>query len=267
MGHGEHSVRTEKPDHITATTEGHVRTVVINRPEKKNALTLAMYDRLSDGLVSAAGDPSVRVVVITGVDTIFTSGNDLADFQNSEDIGEDFAAFRFLETLARFPKPLIAAVNGIAVGIGTTMLLHCDLAYASSEAVFSVPFIRLGVTPEGGSSLLLPRLAGLQQATEMLMFGEPFPADRALEAGLLTEVLAPKELAPRVAERAAALAAQPPAAVRSAKELIRGEYRDRLLAALHREGKVFRDRLASPEAKEAFAAFFEKRQPDFSQFE
>ena len=257
----------EHPDHIIATTEGHVRMVVINRPEKKNALTSAMYDRLSDELEGATEDPAVRVVVITGVDGVFTSGNDLADFQDSENVGEDFAAFRFLKTLARFPKPLVAAVNGLAVGIGTTMLLHCDLVYASSEAVFSVPFIRLGVTPEGGSSLLLPRSAGLRRATEMLMFGEPFSADRALESGLITEIVAPDKLAPRVAERTALLAAQPPAAIRSAKELIRGEYRDRLLAVLEREGKVFRDRLASPEAKEAFAAFFAKRPADFSQFE
>jgi enoyl-CoA hydratase/carnithine racemase len=260
-------VSAEHPEHIIATSEDLVRTVVINRPEKKNALTLAMYDRLSDELFSAAEDPLVRVVVITGVDTVFTSGNDLADFQDSENVGEDFAAFRFLDALARFPKPLVAAVNGLAVGIGTTMLLHCDLVYASSGAVFSVPFVRLGVTPEGGSSLLLPRSAGLRRATEMLLLGEPFSADIALEAGLVNEILGPDELAARAAERAALLAAQPPAAVRHAKELIRGEYRDRLLAALHREGKVFRERLASPEAKEAFSAFFEKRPADFSKFE
>ena len=257
----------EHPDRIITTTESRVRTVVINRPEKKNALTSAMYDQLSDELERATGDSAVRVVVITGVDNVFTAGNDLADFQDGENVGEDFAAFRFLKTLARFPKPLVAAVNGLAVGIGTTMLLHCDLVYASSEAVFSVPFIRLGVTPEGGSSLLLPRSAGLRRATEMLMLGEPFSAEIALEAGLVNEILGPEELAARAAERAALLAAQPPAAVRHAKELIRGEYRDRLLDALDREGEIFRERLASPEAKEAFAAFFEKRPADFSKFE
>ena len=258
---------TTQSDHIIANTEGRVRTIVINRPEKKNALTLAMYEGLTNELQRAAEDPTIRVVVVTGVDGVFTSGNDLADFQEAGGLGEDAPVFRFIMALPRFPKPLIAAVNGLAVGIGTTMLPHCYLVYASSKSVFLTPFSRLGVTPEAGSSLLLPLITGLQRATEMLMLGETFDAERAREAGLVNEVVAPEELPRRVAERAEALAALPPAAVRQTKELLRGELLDRLEPVMELEGKIFRERLTSPEAKEAFAAFFEKRAPDFSQFE
>ena len=258
---------TTKSDLIIADTEGRVRTIVINRPEKKNALTLAMYEGLTNELQRAAEDPTIRVVVVTGVDGVFTSGNDLADFQEAGGLGEDAPVFRFIQALPRFTKPLIAAVNGLAVGIGTTMLPHCDLVYASSKAVFLTPFSRLGVTPEAGSSLLLPLIAGLQRATAMLMLGETFDAERAREAGLVNEIVAPEELSRRVAERAEALAALPPAAVRQTKELLRGELLDRLEAVMELEGQIFRKRLTSPEAKEAFAAFFEKRAADFSQFE
>lgn len=252
---------------ITATTAGRVRTIVINRPEKKNALTLAMYRRLTEELESASEDSAVRVVVVTGVGGIFTSGNDLADFQTVRVDGENAPVFRFLEALPNFSKPLIAAVNGLAVGIGTTMLLHCDLVYASSEAVFSVPFARLGLTPEAGSSLLLPYVVGRQLATEWLMFGEPFDAQRAKAAGLVNEILAPDDLTTRVAERAATLAALPPTAIRQTKSLIQQNFPGSLREVMKREGEVFRDGLESPEAAEAFAAFFEKRPPDFSQFE
>lgn len=253
--------------HITTTTKDRVRTIVINRPEKKNALTLAMYRRLTEELELVSEDPAVRVVVVTGVDGVFTSGNDLADFQTVRVDGEDAPVFRFLEALPRFPKPLIAAVNGLAVGIGTTMLLHCDLVYASSEAMFSLPFARLGLTPEAGSSLLLPYVVGRQLAAEWLMLGEPFGAERAKAAGLVNEILPPDRLAPRVADRAEALSALPPAAIRQTKSLIRQSLPGSLGEVMGREGAVFRERLESPEAAEAFAAFFEKRPPDFSRFE
>ena len=254
-------------DHIVATTEGRVRNVVINRPEKKNALTVSMYGRLADELGNAAKDPAIRVVVLTGVDGVFTAGNDLTDFQKSRDEETTTFANPFLAALPLFPKPLLAGVNGLAVGIGTTMLLHCDLVYASSEAVFSLPFAPLGLTPEAGSSLLLPRVAGLQRATELLMLGEPFDAQRAREAGLVNEVVAPDQLNQRVASRAEALAALPPAAVRQTKALIRHELIGRLKEVMEREGTVFMERLGSPEAAEAFAAFFEKRTADFSRFD
>jgi len=198
---------------------------------------------------------------------VFTSGNDLADFQKPEGIGENAPVFRFSGTLALFPKPLVAAVNGLAFGVGTTMLLHCDLVYASSDAKFSLPFTRLGLTPEAGSSLLLPRIAGLRQATELLMLGEPFGADRAREAGLVNEIVPPEELSRRVAERTEVLAALPPAAVRHTKELLREGLHGHVRGVMERERRVFRERLASPEAAEAFAAFFEKRPADFSQFD
>ena len=254
-------------DHILATTEGRVRTVVINRPEKKNALTIAMYERMAGELGRAAEDPAIRVVVLTGTDGVFTAGNDLADFQKAGD--DEDAAFvnPFLAALPLFPKPLVAAVDGLAVGIGTTMLLHCDLVYASSEARFVMPFAPLGLTPEAGSSLLLPRVAGLQRATELLLLGEPFDAERAREVGIVNEVVPAEGLRQRVAERAAAIAALPPAAVRQTKALIRHDLIDRLQEVMDREGAVFMERLASPEAAEAFAAFFEKRPPDFSDFE
>ena len=252
---------------IAATTEGPVRTIVINRPEKMNALTLAMYRQLTEELQLASEDPAVRVVVVTGVDGVFTSGNDLADFQTVKTDGEDAPVFRFLEALPRFPKPLIAAVNGLAVGIGTTMLLHCDLVYASSEARFSLPFARLGLTPEAGSSLLLPHIVGLQRATEWLMLGEPFDAESARDAGLVNDVVPSGNLSSHVAECAAKLAALPPAAVRQTKLLIRQAVPGDLREVMKREGAVFRERLASPEATEAFSAFFEKRPPDFSHFE
>ena len=254
-------------DHIIATTEGLVRTVVINRPEKKNALTISMYGRLADELAHAAEDPAIRVVVLTGVEGVFTAGNDLADFQKAGDNEATTFVNPFLAALPLFPKPLVAGVNGLAVGIGTTMLLHCDLVYASSEAVFSMPFAPLGLTPEAGSSLLLPRVAGLQRATELLLLGERFDAERAREAGFVNEVVAPDQLSHRVASRAEALAALPPAAVRQTKALIRNDLMDQLKEVMEREGKVFMERLVSPEAAEAFTAFFEKRAADFSRFE
>lgn len=258
---------TTQTDHIIATTEGRVRTVVINRPEKKNALTLSMYRGLTDELQKAAADPAIRVVVLTGVDGVFTSGNDLADFQNAGDLGEDAPVFRFIQALPGFPKPLIAAVNGLAVGIGTTLLPHCDLVYASANAVFITPFSRLGVTPEAGSSLLFPLIMGLPRATEMLMLGEAFNAERAKEAGLVNDVVAPAELTRQVSERAKVLAALPPEAIRQAKDLLRGAALENLQEVIELEGQVFRRRLKSPEAAEAFQAFFEKRPPDFSRFE
>jgi enoyl-CoA hydratase/carnithine racemase len=254
-------------DHIIATTEGRVRTVVINRPEKKNALTISMYGRLADELAHAAEDPAIRVVVLTGVEGVFTAGNDLADFQKAGDDEATTFVNPFLAALPLFPKPLLAGVNGLAVGIGTTMLLHCDLVYASSEAVFSMPFAPLGLTPEAGSSLLLPRVAGLQRATELLLLGEKFDAQLAREAGLVNEVVEPNQLRQRVTSRAEDLAALPPAAVRQTKALIRQNWVEQLKEVMEREGVVFMERLFSPEAAEAFAAFFEKRAADFSRFD
>lgn len=258
----------EQPaDNIRVTTDDRVRVVTFDRPEKKNALTSAMYHRLTDELETAAENPATRVLVLTGTGGTFTSGNDLRDFLDQVEDGSEPSAFRFLKRLPAFPKPLIAAVNGAAIGIGTTMLLHCDLVFASADARFALPFAALGVCPEAASSLLLPRVAGLQRATELLLLGEPFDAERAREVGIVNEVVPAEELQQRVAERAAAIAALPPAAVRATKALVRHELRDRIDETMTREGEIFGRLLSSPEATEAMTAFLEKRPPDFSNFE
>jgi len=254
-------------DTIIVSTEGAVRTVMFNRPRKKNALTQTMYGRLTDELTTAAEDSRIRVVVFTGAGESYTSGNDVADFLRVQEIDGELPAFRFIETLPRFPKPLLAAVNGLAVGVGTTMLLHCDMVFASPNAVFSVPFARLGLCPEAGSSVLLPRLAGMQRASELLLLGEPFDAERAREIGLVNEIVPATELSARVAERAAAVAKLPPASVRATKALIRGSVGAGLAEVMERERTLFHERLVSPEAAEAATAFLEKRAPDFSRFE
>jgi enoyl-CoA hydratase/carnithine racemase len=254
-------------DRIYGNTVGGVRTVTFNRPGKKNALTQEMYAGLVEEMMAVAEDPKVRVLVFTGAGDVFTSGNDVGDFLRGSEIEGKVPAFQFIQGLPRFPKPLLAAVNGLAIGIGTTMLLHCDMVLASPEAVFSVPFARLGLCPEAGSSLLLPRLAGMQRASELLMLGEPFDVHLAKELGLVNEIVPADELSTRVAERAAAIAELPPAAVRATKALIRGSVSAGLAETMHREGEVFHELLASPEAAEAASAFLEKRAPDFSRFE
>lgn len=254
-------------DNINAATEGRVRVVTFNRPEKKNAFTQAMYGRLADEMEAAAYDPSIRVMVLTGVGDTFSSGNDVSDFLDRIEDGSEPPALRFLRQLPLFPKPLVAAVNGAAVGIGTTLLLHCDLVYASSDARFILPFAALGVCPEAASSLLLPRIAGLQRATELLMLGEPFDAEHAREVGIVNEVVPADQLQQRVAERAAAVAALPPSAVRATKALVRHEVLDQMAETMTREGEVFGRLLSSPEAAEAMTAFLEKRPPDYSKFE
>jgi enoyl-CoA hydratase/carnithine racemase len=257
----------QESDNIQATTEGRVRTLTFNRAKKKNAFTKAMYRRLADEMEASANDPAIRVVLLTGAGDTFSSGNDLKEFLNQVEGGDEAPAWRFLRQLPLFPKPLVAAVNGVAVGIGTTLLLHCDLVFASSEARFILPFAALGLCPEAASSLLLPRVAGLQRATELLVLGEPFDAERAREVGIVNEVVPAHQLQQRVAERVAAVAELPPGAVRATKALVRHEVRDRVAETMTREGEVFGKLLSSPEAVEAMTAFLEKRSPDFSNFE
>jgi enoyl-CoA hydratase/carnithine racemase len=255
-------------DQILTSLEGRVLTITFNRIEKKNAFTQAMYARMADEMDSAADDPGVRVIVFTGTGGVFSSGNDVTNFlKRTGDVNQEPPSLRFLSRLPVFPKPMIAAVEGPAVGIGTTMLLHCDLVYADETARFILPFARLGICPEAASSLLLPRIAGLQRATEMLMLGEPFDAERAREAGIVNEVVPSDQLHQRVAERAAAVAALPPSAVRATKTLIRHETRQQTTEAMTREFELFAKQLASPEAGEAMNAFLEKREPDFDQFD
>jgi enoyl-CoA hydratase/carnithine racemase len=247
----------------TATASG-VATIEIARPEKKNALTLSMYDALLAAVDAAQSDPAVRALLLTGQPGVFTAGNDLEDFLKRPPVGEDSPVFRLMKALSRCDKPVVAAVTGIAVGIGTTMLLHCDLVYVSAEARLTMPFVALGLVPEFGSSWLLPRLMGHVRAAEKLLLGDPFTAAEAVELGLANAVLPPAEVVPharRIAERFNAL---PPQAVRETKRLLRQPLTEPIERAMQAEASVFVERLRSPEAREALQAFLEKRKPDFS---
>jgi enoyl-CoA hydratase/carnithine racemase len=253
----------------TATLNG-VATLEIARPEKKNALTVAMYQAMADALNAAQADPAVRAVLITGQPGIFTSGNDIEDFMSrSPGSGSDNAGapvFQFMKALVGIDKPVVAAVTGAAIGIGTTMLLHCDLVYVSDEARLAMPFVSLGLVPEFASSLLVPRLIGPVKAAEKLLLGDPFTPEEAVEARIANAVLPAGEVvkhARRMAERFNTL---PPGAVRETKKLLRRASTDEVLRTIAVEGELFSARLRSPEAMEAFQAFFQKRTPDFSKF-
>jgi enoyl-CoA hydratase/carnithine racemase len=243
---------------------GQIRTLVINRPAKKNALTVAMYATLADELANAGASAKVRGAVLTGVGGVFTAGNDILDFVAQPPVSDDSHVVRFLKALVAFPKPILAGVNGAAIGIGTTMLLHCDVVVAVSSARFQFPFVKLGLCPEGGSSLLLPRMIGLQRASEALLWGEPFDADAAHRMGFVNEVVADGALEASVRSRLERLLDLPPDAVAAAKELVRAPLRAELAETMTREALAFQKRLASSEAAEAFAAFLEKRKPRFS---
>ena len=249
--------------------EKHNHTLIlrINRPDQKNALTRAMYTDLADGIAEGHNDPEVRVILIAGNNECFTAGNDLSEFENG--MPEDFQATpvgRFLFGLAEASKPIVAAVNGPAVGIGTTLLLHCDLAWAGSNTTFRMPFTNLGLCAEGGSSLLLPRWLGRVRAGELLLLGRPFDAEKAAHYGLINGVCEPEKTEETALEACRELAALPPAAIRATKELINEADAGSLAQAMTREGERFATRLESGEAKEAFSAFREKRAPDFSNF-
>ena len=242
-----------------------VLTVRINRPAKKNALTLAMYEGITAALDRATTDDEVRAVLITGGPECFTAGNDLMDFINSPPTSADSPVIRFLLALRDFPKPLVAAVCGAAVGIGTTLLLHCDLAYAGTNARFSLPFVDLGLVPEAGSSLLLPQLLGQRRAAELLMLAEPFDAEQALAYGFVNGVYAPEEVENVARTKALALAAKAPTALRETKRLMKAAQSESFTRTMDAEMAVFGAQLQGPEAAEALQAFFEKRKPDFSQ--
>jgi enoyl-CoA hydratase/carnithine racemase len=236
------------------------------RPEKKNALTAKMYQRMADALASADKDPAVRVILISGAGGNFTAGNDLADFLATPPMDESAPVYRFIEGFSKLEKPFVAAVEGVAIGVGTTMLLHCDLVYAGSGARFALPFANLGLTPEAASSLLLPLTTGHARAAEMLMLGEVFPAQVALEVGLVNAVLPDAQVLDHALERCRKLTAQPAASLRLTKQLMKRAQNALIRETMKVEADVFRERLLSPEAKEAFAAFFDKRKPDFTAF-
>ncbi|MGA8004697.1 MAG: enoyl-CoA hydratase [Burkholderiales bacterium] len=251
---------------VVVETRDRVTRIEIARLDKKNALTLEMYAAIGQALSAAEADPQVRAMLIHGKPDCFTAGNDLKDFLERPLHGERSITVDFLHQIADLNKPLVAAVGGAAVGIGTTMLLHCDLVYAAPTARFQLPFVPLGLVPEAGSSLLLPAIAGYQRAAELLMLGQPFGADKALAAGFVTEIVPEAELIERARGAALALAALPPASVRLTKRLMKAAFSRAVGEQIDAELLEFKERLGSPEAKEAMTAFFEKRKPDFSKF-
>ena len=246
-------------DTLLTHLEAGILSLTFNRPQKKNAFTGEMYEAAARALVEAESNDAVRVVVLTGSGGAFTAGNDLKDFLEHPPADEDSPVFRFLRALAHLSRPVVAGVDGVAVGIGTTLLLHCDYVAATERAVFSMPFVNLGLSPEGASSVLLPRVAGLALASELLMFGEPFDASTALRAGIINQVVPEASLAEVVQKRAAALAAKPVESLRLTKRLLREPLRATVDDALSREGTLFVQRLGSAEAREAFNAFLSKK--------
>ncbi len=252
--------------HILVERQGAIQRIRMNRPEKKNALTAAMYTAFAEAILAAESDSGVRVMLIEGAGDAFTAGNDLQDFLANPPHAGNRSVFDFLQVFSHAAKPIVAAVHGVAVGVGTTMLAHCDLVYAAEGTRFSMPFVNLGLCPENASSFLLPAILGYQRAAELLMLGEPFDAAKAREIGLVNAVVPPAELVAVATAAAQKLAAKPPASLRLTKQLMRRAWMPEIEAALAEESKAFAERLASPEAKEAFTAFLEKRAPDFSRF-
>lgn len=249
---------------ILVHTEAGVMTLTFNRVDKKNSITSAMYAQLADALDQAREDAAVRCVLIQGDATIFSAGNDIGDFLNQPPSTQESPVFRFLRNIAQFPKPIVAAVCGPAVGVGTTLLLHCDLVYAGDNAAFSVPFVNLGLCPEAASSLLLPQMFGHHRAAEALLLGEPFMAEAALEVGLVNRVVPPTECNAVAQSQARKLAAKPLSALVETKRLMKKGQTAQVLERMDEEGQSFGRMLREPAAREAFTAFMEKRKPDFS---
>jgi len=250
---------------IEVERDGAVTSIAINRPEKKNALTADMYDALSQAVEEAEADAGVRVLLLHGKGDAFTAGNDLQDFMQKPWKGQAKPpAVRFINAVAHASKPIVAAVHGLVVGVGTTILLHCDLVYAAEETRFMMPFVNLGIVPEAASTVLLPLLIGRQRASELFMLGAPLAAQRAYEIGMVNAVLPVDKLLATAAEAAQALAAKPAAALCATKTLMRRHYQAEVDRALREEVEVISERLESAETREALAAFLEKRKPDFS---
>jgi enoyl-CoA hydratase/carnithine racemase len=232
----------------------------IDRPDKKNALTAAMYRAMTAALAEASSRADIDVVLIAGKGDAFCAGNDLKDFLSGPEGGQ--AAFEFIRAIARFEKPIVAAVQGLAIGVGTTMLFHCDLVYAAPDARFTMPFVNLGIVPEAGSSLLAPAIMGHAKAAAMLLLGDPLDAEGADKAGLVSAIVPVDRLLDHARTKAAALAAKPPQALAYTRRLMKGDPAA-LNARIEEEARLFQETMQSAEAKEAFTAFFEKRAPVF----
>lgn len=242
---------------ILREVDGSILTLILNRPEKQNAITREMYETLAGAISEANGDFGIRAVIIASSGAHFTSGNDLYDFLNAPPLEPGSPVMNFLEAIHNFSKPLLAAVSGNAVGIGTTMLMHCDLVVSSPSARFSMPFVNLGLVPEAGSSLLFPRLVGHQRASKVFLTGEPFDSNFALECGLVTEVSEDPRMT--IVEYAKRIALQPPNSVIQTKALLKSELHDKVTAVMRAEGELFQLALQSDEAREAFMNFLAKK--------
>jgi enoyl-CoA hydratase/carnithine racemase len=251
---------------IAVKTINGVARIAIARPEKKNAITVAMYQAMADAIGAAHDDGAVRAILIHGEPDIFTAGNDLEDFLKNPPAGMDAPVFQFMQMLGLAEKPVVAAVNGAAVGIGTTMLMHCDLVYCADNAMFSMPFVSLGVCSEFASSLTIPLAAGFHKAAEKLLLAEPISAEEALEMKIVNRILPPGEVLDFAIRQAERFNALPPASVRETKRLMKAGWRAMTEKLIVDEAKTFEKLLRGAEAKEAFTAFFERRKPDFSRF-
>lgn len=247
-------------EHVRVVSEGGVLAITLARPERRNAITIAMYAALAEAIESAAGDRQVRVITIRGEGQDFAAGNDLADFLNvAPRAGEEIPVWRFLRALANCETPIIAAVHGNCVGIGTTMLLHCDLVIADESTRFSMPFVDLALVPEAASSLLFPRLAGRRRAARYLLLCEPFDVDEAEAIGLVSHRAAVGELVDALERVVRTLLAKPPEALRLSQRLLRHGSRAEILERMELEGSAFAERLTSPEVRDTITAFFDKR--------
>jgi enoyl-CoA hydratase/carnithine racemase len=251
---------------IKSETAGRVARIRFDRLDKKNAITVQMYAQLGAALAAADADKQVRAVLLSGTAECFTAGNDVADFLKAPRDPGSSPARALFDALPNMKKPVVAAVGGPAIGIGTTLLLHCDLVYAAPNARFQLPFVPLGIVPEFGSTYLLPLLAGYQRAAELLLLGQPFTAQKAYDAGIVTAIIPQETLLLEAEKVAMTLAALPPESIRLTKQLMKARHAPALTAAIEEEMRIFGERLQSPEAKEALSAFLEKRKPDFSRF-
>ena len=246
-------------ENIKSTSSEGILCLQIYRPEKRNAMTPDMYSSLVEQLRKGDEDDSVKVIILHGTDSCFTSGNDLNSFRNGPTPDKLYPHNIYLSALSKIKKPVIAAVNGTALGIGTIMLMHCDLVYVADDVRFSFPFINLGLSPEGGTSYLLPRLAGNRKAMEMVLFGEQFGAEVAQEIGLVNEIVSEQSVFERAMVRARSLAARSSDSVQTAKALLKSSTEDAIAQAMRRERDVFSERLASDEAQAAIARFFNRK--------
>ncbi len=243
---------------ILTTRENFSLCIQIHRPEKKNALTAKMYEALSEAIRAGDADDGVRAIILHGVEGCFTSGNDLENFRNGPSPDRIYPHNLYIDALRHAQKPVIAAVNGIALGIGTIMLFHCDFVYATPEARFSLPFVNLGLSPEGGTSYILPHLIGYQKAAELIMLGEQFDSQVAERIGLVNEIVTAENLLTKALETADKLAEKSPESIRAAKALLKRGMIDAVTTAMSRELDLFNERLASPEVGAAISRFFAK---------